>query len=218
MLAVQAYPPDAFTDDHVVGLAARLLFAGHKTAVAAIDKGVLLLLANPVAREGLQQDPMLLPRAVEEILRLPSPVEPPRGTPASGLPGLPRYARADVEVDGVTIRAGDLVLLDLHSANLDDRVFPAPEAYDPTREQHPHLTFGHGPHYCIGAPLARIELQCLFGTLFRRFPTLRLAVPVEELRPRSHLLAGGLVELPVTWLGQTGGLDGLSTNLESKDE
>ena len=113
--------------------------------------------------------------------------------------GLPRYASAPIEVGGVTIPAGDLVLLGLQEANLDGRVFPAPEALDPARKPNRHLTFGHGPHFCIGAPLARVELQALFGTLFRRFPTLRLAVPVEALRPRSHLLTGGLAALPVTW-------------------
>jgi len=77
--------------------------------------------------------------------------------------------------------------------------FPAPEAFDVARADNAHMTFGHGPHYCIGAPLARIELQTLFGMLFRRFPTLRLAAPTEQLRPRSHLLTGGLTTLPVTW-------------------
>lgn len=196
LLAVQRIAPDRFTDNHVVELAAGLLFAGHETTVAAIDKGVLLLLTNPVALEALQRDPTLVPRVVEEILRVPNPVETAR---ASSLRGLPRYANAEVEVGGVTIQAGDLVLLDLQSANVDDRIFPTPEAFDVTREAIAHLTFGHGPHYCIGAPLARIELQTLFGTLLQRFPTLRLAVPSDELRLRSHLLTGGLTELPLTW-------------------
>jgi pentalenolactone synthase len=199
LVAAQVYAPDHFTDDHVVGLAAGLLFAGHETTVAAIDKGVLLLLTNPAARAELRRDPTLVPRAVEEILRLPNPVEAVETAPPSGLPGLPRYANADVEVGGVIIHAGELVLLDLQGGNLDGRVFPTPEAFDATREPNPHLTFGHGPHYCIGAPLARIELQTLFATLLQRFPTLRLAVPQEALRPRSHLLTGGLAALPVTW-------------------
>jgi pentalenolactone synthase len=196
LVAVQAFAPDRFTDNHVVGLAAGLLFAGHETTVAAIDKGVLLLLTNPSAREALDRDPSLVSRAVEEILRLPNPVETTR-TETEG--GLPRYANANFEIDGVTIRAGDLVLLDLGGANQDQRVFPGPARFDVTREPNPHLTFGHGPHFCIGAPLARIELQTVFGTLFQRFPTLHLATPVEELRVRSHLLTGGLVELPVAW-------------------
>jgi cytochrome P450 len=195
LVAAQRQAPDVFTDDHVVTLAAGLLFAGHETTVAAIDKGVLLLLTNPAAREALQDDPTLLPRAVEEILRVPSPVE---TSPPGQVGGLPRYANADIAIGGVTIRAGELVLLALHEANRDARTFPTPEAFDVTREQNPHLTFGYGAHYCIGAPLARIELQTLFGTLLRRFPTLRLAASLEELRPQSHLLTGGLTALPVT--------------------
>lgn len=196
LLAVQRFAADRFTDDHVVELAAGLLFAGHETTVAAIDKGVLLLLTNASAREALQRDPALIPRVVEEILRVPNPVETARAT---SLGGLPRYANAEMEVGGVTIQTGDLVLLDLQSANLDDRIFPTPETFDVSREGNAHLAFGHGPHYCIGAPLARVELQTLFGTLFQRFPTLRMAVPAEDLRLRSHLLTGGLVELPLTW-------------------
>ena len=197
LVAAQAYAPDAFTDGGVVQLAAGLLFAGHETTVAAIDKGVVLLLTNPDQRAALERDPALVPGAVEEILRLPSPVPDPTAAGQAG--GLPRYASAPIQVGGVTIAAGDLVLLGLQEANLDRRVFAAPAAFDPPREPNPHLTFGHGPRYCIGAPLARIELQVLFGTLFRRFPTLRLAVPVQALRPRSELLTGGLAGLPVTW-------------------
>jgi pentalenolactone synthase len=84
-------------------------------------------------------------------------------------------------------------------ANLDERIFPAPQELDVTRGAYPHLGFGHGPHFCLGAPLARMELQTVFGTLLRRFPTLRLAVPAEELRPRTATLTGGVLELPVTW-------------------
>jgi cytochrome P450 len=196
LLAAQRHAPDRFTDDHAVGLAAGLLFAGHETTVAAIDKGVLLLLRHPSAREAVERDPSLAAPAVEEILRLPSPIERPRADQAGGLP---RYANAAIDLGGVAIQPGDLVLLDLGSGNLDERVFPTPEAFLPSREPNRHLTFGHGAHYCIGAPLARIELQCLFGTLFRHFPTLRLAAPDEELRTRSHLLTGGLAELPVSW-------------------
>ena len=196
LVAAQAHAPEVFPDDQVVVLAAGLLFAGHETTVAAIDKGVVLLLTHPAAREALQRDASLVPRAVEEILRLPSPVPMPPSTPVGGLP---RYAQSDLAIGGVTIHAGELVLLGLQETNLDECVFPAPEAFDVTRAENPHLTFGHGPHFCIGAPLARSELQTVFGTLFRRFPTLRLAAPIEELRPRSHLLTGGLTELPVTW-------------------
>jgi cytochrome P450 len=113
--------------------------------------------------------------------------------------GLPRYANADIELGGATIAAEDLVLLDLQDANLDPATFAEPAQFQVERADNPHLTFGHGGHYCVGAPLARIELQAIFSTLLRRFPTLQLAGPIEELRPRSQLLTGGVSELPVTW-------------------
>lgn len=196
LVAAQAHAPGVFTDAHMAQLAAGLLFAGHETTVVAIDKGVLLLLANPAAREALTRDPALVPRAVEEILRLPMPIRAPVPVPAGGLP---RYANTDIAIDDITIRAEELVLLGLQEANMDARVFPAPEAFDVSRADNPHLTFGYGRHYCIGAPLARIELQVVFGTLFQRFPTLRLAVSAADLRPRTHLLTGGLTALPATW-------------------
>ena len=182
--------------DGVAQLAAGLLFAGHETTVAAIDRGTVLLLTNPEQREAIQRDATLVPRAVEEILRHPDPVVA-SDTRRNG--GLPRWANEDLEIGGVTIHAGELVLLALHEANQDDHWFSRPTTFDVGREPNAHLTFGHGPRFCIGAPLARIELQALFGRLFHRFPTLRLAVPFEDLRPRSHLLTGGLAELPVAW-------------------
>ena len=172
------------------------MFAGHETTVTAIDKGVILLLTNPAARDVLQRDPTAVPRVVEEILRMPTPLPAEHGASPGGLP---RYANADIELGGATIAAGDLVLLDLQDANLDPSMFATPEQFQVERADNAHLTFGHGGHYCIGAPLARIELQAIFSTLFRRFPTLQLAVPIEELRPRSQLLTGGVNELPVTW-------------------
>jgi pentalenolactone synthase len=90
-------------------------------------------------------------------------------------------------------------MLALHRANLDEQRFPEPDRFDVHRASNPHMTFGHGPRFCVGAPLARIELQTLFPALLGRFPTLRLAVPIESLRGRDELLTGGLVELPVTW-------------------
>jgi pentalenolactone synthase len=197
LVAAQAYAPAAFSDDGVAQLAAGLLFAGHETTVTAIDKGVILLLTNPAQRDVLQRDPTVVPRVVEEILRMPMPLPAPEHAASPG--GLPRYANADIELGGTTIAAGDLVLLDLQDANLDSAVFARPDAFEAERTDNPHLTFGHGAHYCIGAPLARIELQVVFSTLLRRFPTLQLAASVEDLRPRSQLLTGGVTELPVTW-------------------
>jgi cytochrome P450 len=177
-------------------LSAGLLFAGHETTVAAIDRGVTLLLTHPAQAEALRHDPALIEPAVEEILRSWLPM---RTSGAEQTVGLPRYANTDFAFDGVAIRTGELVMLGLRGANLDERLFPQPDRFDVHRDRNPHLTFGHGPRFCVGAPLARIELQSLFPALLNRFPTLRLAVPVESLRGRDELLTGGLVELPVTW-------------------
>ena len=195
LLAAQASAP-GLTDQGIAQLAAGLLFAGHETTVAAIDKGVVLLATNAPQREALQADPSLVASMVEEVLRCADPVQR-ADVEAPG--GLPRYAHADIELHGVTIRRGDLVLLALDQANVDEAVFARPDEFDIRRADNPHLTFGHGPRYCIGAPLARIELQTVLAQLLRRVPTLRLAVGIDELRPNTHLLTGGLAELPVTW-------------------
>lgn len=186
--------PEYFTPDKVVKLGAGLLFAGHETTTAAIDKGVVLLLSHPDQRAALSQDPALVTTAVEEILRFPDPTE-----EITGSVGVPRWTNAELTVDGVTIPARELVLLRVMDANCDKNVFSAPEVFDVNRTDNPHLKFGYGRYFCLGAPLLRMELQVLFGTLFHRFPTLRLAVPVEDLRTRSNVITGGLHELPVTW-------------------
>jgi cytochrome P450 len=195
LLAAQAVYP-ALTDDGIAQLSAGLLFAGHETTVAAIDRGVVLLATNTDQRAALHADASLIESAVEEILRFPDPVE---RTDVAAPGGLPRYAHADIQLNGVTIKTGELVLLALHAANVDGAAFERPAEFDIRRTDNPHLTFGHGSRYCIGAPLARIELQSVLATLVRRVPSLRLAVRVDALRSRSHLLTGGLTELPVTW-------------------
>jgi cytochrome P450 len=176
-------------DDEIAMLSMGLLFAGHETTVAAIDMGALCLLANPGQQQALASDPDRVTSAVEEILR----------APGRGGGGIPRYARTDLQIGEVTVRAGELVLLDLRAANHDPAVFPSPDRFDITRQGQAHLSFGHGGHYCLGAPLARIELQAVFTQLLARFPEMRLAVPVEQLRMRSGTLTGGLTELPVEW-------------------
>ncbi|WP_233571087.1 cytochrome P450 [Nocardiopsis sp. Huas11] len=137
----------------------------------------------------LVADPDLVSGAVEEILR----------APRKGGDGVPRYARVDFEIAGVEIAAGDLVLCDLGSANHDPDAFPDPDRVDVTRNAGAHLGFGHGMRYCIGAPLARIELRAVLEGLTRRLPELRLAVAVDELSTRRDVLTGGLTALPVTW-------------------
>jgi len=180
---------DGLGDDEIAMLSMALLFAGHETTVAAIGLGALCLLANPGQQQALTSDPARITAAVEEILRAPG---------RSG-GGIPRYARTDLQVGEVTVHAGDLVLLDTRAANHDPAVFPSPDRFDIAREGPAHLSFGHGAHYCLGAPLARIELKAVFSQLLARFPAMRLAVPLEQLRMRSGSITGGLAELPVEW-------------------
>ncbi|PXY18409.1 cytochrome P450 [Prauserella flavalba] len=180
---------DGVSDDEAAMLSMALLFAGHETTVVQIGLGALHLLANPEQWRKLVADPGLVTNAVEEMLR----------APGKGGGGIPRYARTDLDIDGHTVRAGDLVLLDNGAANHDPAVFPDPDRVDITRAAGAHLSFGRGARYCIGAPLARLELHAVFTQLATRFPGLRLAVDVEELRMRHDVLTGGLVELPVRW-------------------
>jgi cytochrome P450 len=177
-------------DGAIAKLAGGLLFAGHETTVNRIDFGVLLLLANPGQLDLLKADPGLAPGAVEEILRVA----------VTSLHGLPRYAHEDIEIGGVTIRRGEAVVLMPGAANRDERIYPDPEMFDIRRPQtDPHLSFGYGPRFCIGASLARVELIAVFSRLFQRFPALRLAVPATELRRREGRIADGFAELPVVW-------------------
>lgn len=180
----------------IVRYSITLLFAGHVTTAMVIDKGIALLDTCPEQREALWRDPSLAAKAVEEILRAPFP-SPDMASWQAG--GTPRYANTDIEIGDVTVRAGDLVLLGRPAANQDERVFTDPHRFDIHRDEQPHLAFGHGPYFCLGAPLARIELQAVFETLPLRLPTLRLAVPAEQLRRRTDLLFGKLTALPVTW-------------------
>jgi pentalenolactone synthase len=186
--------PYRLGDDALAQLAASVMFTGHHTTVVAIGYGVLLLLANPHQHRALLADPGKLPQAVEECLRIGNV-----GINTGGGNGIPCYARSDIELAGVRIRAGELVLLDTGSANHDRRVFDEPYRFDVDRPANPHLTFGYGRRYCAGASLARLEMQALFGQLIPRFPTMRLAVDLTDLRAHDDLITGGLVALPVTW-------------------
>lgn len=186
---IGADPTWNLTDGDIAALVAVVLFAGHESTVARIDLGTVLFLTHPDQRDLLMARPGLLPGAVEEVVRMSAP----------GDNGMPRYALTDVEIDGVTIRQGDGVLLAVTVANRDATVFRDPGRFDITRSPNPHLGFGFGMHFCIGATLARVELQATFGALFRRFPTLALAVPADQLRMRTDLFTGGLAEVPVTW-------------------
>jgi cytochrome P450 len=195
-LLVAAEADPTLTDDGIAHLAAGIIFAGHAPVVAIIDRGVLLLLTHPEQREALRRDPTLVAGAVEEIFRFASPIERAR---AARRGGLTRYAAADVQIDGVTIRAGDTVMFAVQEANEDGSVFPDPKRFDITRARIPHLSLSHGAHFCLGAHLARVELQYLFLRLLERFPGLRLAVELEAIQPVREAVAGAVSELPVAW-------------------
>ncbi|GGM94263.1 cytochrome P450 [Lentzea pudingi] len=189
LVQAQRDDPD-FTDSQLAMVVAGVLFAGHETTVNRISIGTLLLLENPETRRRLVEDADSRAPIVEEVLRLAAP---------EGF-GLARYAREDITIGEVTIASGDAVIISTLAGNRDEWVFPDPEALDPERRTGaPHLSFGHGAHYCIGASLARVELKIALTTLFARVPDLRLAVDVGQLSLHTERLTGGLHDLPVTW-------------------
>lgn len=182
---------DGVSDDEAARTSMFLLFAGHETTVVHIGSGALLLLTNRDQWQALSDSPELIPHAVEELLRA--------ATTRGGAGGIPRYARTDFRIDDVAVHAGDLVLLDIASANHDPVAFGHPERVDIARKDAAHVAFGYGGRYCLGAPLARLELKAVFAQLIPRFPTMRLTVDPASLPMRRNVLAGGLVKLPVSW-------------------
>jgi cytochrome P450 len=178
---------DRLSEDELLGMIFLLLVAGHETTLNLIGNGVLALLEHPPQLDRLRMDPDLIKPAVEELLRYDSPVQ---------MAG-ERYAREPVTIAGVTIAPGEFVHAMLGSANRDERQFAYPDDLDITREPNRHLSFGQGVHYCVGAPLARLEGQIAINTLLRRFPDLRLAVPPQSLCRRRGLGLRGLESLPV---------------------
>ncbi|MEV6737817.1 cytochrome P450 [Streptomyces sp. NPDC051104] len=175
-------------EEELIATAFLLLVAGYITTVNLIGGGIAALLAHPDQLQLLRDDPALLPDAIEEFLRYDGPVS----------PGIARFAREDVEIAGVTIPRGATVLVASAIADRDPARFPDPDRLDITRRDNPHLAFGHGIHYCLGAPLARLEGQVAIGTALRRLPGLALAVPPDELRWRPGGLRGPQ-RLPVTF-------------------
>jgi cytochrome P450 len=182
---------DGISDEEAAAMSMFLLFAGHETTVVQIGLGAMQLLTNRDQWQTLVDNPALIPNAVEELLRA--------ATTGGGVGGIPRYARTDFDIDRVAIHAGDLVLLDIAAANHDPTTFADPQRVDVARREAAHLAFGYGAHYCIGAPLARIELKTVFAQLIPRFPSMRLTVDPATLPTRRNMLAGGLAELPVAW-------------------
>ncbi|MGK5728369.1 cytochrome P450 [Streptomyces sp. URMC 124] len=168
-----------------------LLVTGHNTSAHQISNIVYTLLTHPEQLARLRARPELLPAAIEELLRF---------IPYRQGVGIPRRATEDVELDGVTIRAGETVHVSYLAANRDELVYDRPDELDLERRDAPaHLTFGHGTHHCLGARLARMELQVAIGALLARFPELRLAVPAEEVRWNTGSIWRFPLALPVAW-------------------
>ncbi|MFF7793096.1 cytochrome P450 [Streptomyces sp. NPDC007991] len=178
---------DQLTEVELVSMAFLLLVAGHETTVNLISNGVLSLLQHPGQRALLRQDPGLVPNAVEELLRYEGPVN---------LTTL-RYTKEPMTIGTTTVPEGEFVIVALSSANRDPRSFAGPDTLDVTRKPGGHVAFGHGIHYCVGAPLARLEAEVAFGQLVSRFPEMTLATGFDELAWRHSTLVRGLTALPV---------------------
>jgi len=178
---------DRLSENELVSMAFLLLVAGHETTVNLIGNGVLALLLNPAELARLRADSALIGGAVEELLRHENPVN----------NATFRCAAEPVEIGGVRIGRGDPVLVALSSANRDPSRFGDPDRLDLGRDSSGHLAFGHGIHYCLGAPLARLEAEIAFSHLLARFGSMRLAVPAGSLRWRPSTLIHGLESLPV---------------------
>jgi cytochrome P450 len=180
---------EGVSDEEAAMLGMSLLFAGHETTVRFIGHGLLQLLTHPEQMRALRTEATRIPTAVEEILRSPAP----------GGNGIPRYAREDFDLAGIPIAAGELVIFDTAAGNHDPAAFTDPDRFDAARSEGAHLSFGHGARYCLGAPLARIELQVVYESLLPRLPTLRLAVDLDQVPLRTGVLTGGVHSLPVEW-------------------
>lgn len=178
---------DRLTEDEQVAMVILLLIAGHETTVNLITGGTLALLENPEQLAWLRAKPDQIKPAIEELLRFTNPVE----------TSTERYALEDITLHGTTIRRGDLVMLALASANRDASQFARPDELNLSRQPNRHVAFGHGIHFCLGAPLARMEGQIAINQLLKRLPNLRLTVPAQSLRWRATPIVRGLEKLPL---------------------
>lgn len=178
---------DRLNREELLSMIFVLLVAGHETTVNLIGNGTLALIQHPDQKQKLIENPGLLKNAVEEMLRYNGPVE----TPTL------RFAFEDVEVGGTVIPRGEVVLPALLAANRDPAVFPDPDRFDITRDPNPHIAFGFGMHFCVGAPLARLEAAIAFDTLLKHFPNITLNTTLEQLQWTNNLLIHGMRALPV---------------------
>ncbi|WP_331742046.1 cytochrome P450 [Kitasatospora sp. NBC_00085] len=181
---------DRLSERELVSFAGGLIVAGYETTANRLANAVLVLLRNPGQLALLRAEPQRIGDAVEELLRY---------IPGGAAGGLMRVATEDVKMGSVLIRAGEGVIAVTNSANRDALVWEDPDTFDITRRPGSHTTFGHGIHHCVGAQLARLEMQIGINTLIRRFPGLRLAVPESELPWKRNMVIHSLEALPVTW-------------------
>ncbi|GAA3355143.1 cytochrome P450 [Streptomyces antimycoticus] len=177
------------TEDELTSLAFLILLAGYENTVHLIANSVLTLLDHPTVLQKLRADPGGLAGAFDELARYEGPAS----------LAIRRFPLEEIEIGGVTIPAGETVLLSLASAHRDPAQFKNPDDFNPHLGRSGHLALGHGIHYCLGAPLARMEMEIALAALLRRFPGLRLDVPREQLRWRPSIRARGLISLPVAW-------------------
>ncbi|SIT91179.1 cytochrome P450 family protein [Edaphobacillus lindanitolerans] len=178
---------DQLTEQELYGVVSLLIIAGHETTVNLIGNGVLALLEHPRQLEQLREQPGLIKKAIEEILRFNGPVE----------YSTSRWAGEDLEFGGRKMAKGDLVIVILNSADRDPDKFDDPDVFDITRKKSVHLAFGFGIHTCLGAPLARLEGEIAISGFFSRFPDCRLHADPDELEWRPGMIVRGVKELPV---------------------
>lgn len=190
VLVVARDEDERLSEAELIQFGITLLVAGHETTANQIGNFIYTLLTHPEQLDALKADPSVLNPAIEELLRF---------TPLGSSAGFSRIALEDVELSGVLVRAGEAVVTQAAAANRDKNVFDRPDDLDFGREHNPHIAFGHGAHHCLGAQLARVELQVAVGSLVRRLPELRFAVPVEQVPFKSGRLVRGLQTLPVAW-------------------
>ncbi|MCW2946601.1 MAG: Cytochrome [Actinoallomurus sp.] len=190
-LVVEQLRTGRMTRSQIADMTMLLLVAGHETTANMIGLGTLTLLQHPDQLAELRgsEDPKLVAGAVEELLRYLNITH----------SGRRRVAIEDIEVGGQLIKAGEGIIAANDSGNRDENAFPDPDMLDIHRQARHHVAFGYGIHQCLGQPLARVELQVVYGTLYRRIPTLRLAVPLEEVNFKHDMLVYGVHELPVSW-------------------
>jgi cytochrome P450 len=184
---------DKLSEDELLAMVFLLLIARHETTVNLIGNSMLALLQHPDQLQELKNDPSLIKPAIEELLRYDGPVE----------TSTERFTREDVVIGGTLIPKGEMVMVVIASADHDPERFPEPDALDVTRADNKHLAFGKGIHFCLGAPLARMEGQIAINTLLRRMPDLRLKDSPESLTWRPGLVLRGLKGLPVKFRNYT---------------